>query len=338
MNKSFGFVYGLIGLVTGVLIVMGVVFHKEDNEKQQGLTGVYDVSADGIIAHVEFEDGKAGLYFSDKNEQPAVQLPVDQAIVDISFSEDGNTLAYIVSDKELDSASGSAVRLLDVKSRTDQLAFTVPDLITEVVFDPKDSNRLFYLRAGVYTNYSPIVGKRPHDFDVHSYHLAEGTQTKYTNLKKYHMQSLQVSATDETVFVQMDDDEEVETAEDAFAPKQRIFQIPLAAPDEKTVISNPAGQEDVFDFLVLPERDELIYQAVSGTGANGIFEYELFSYNWKTQETKQLTRLKEYAAKPIRGAEDRIYFLVDRRFGERNPDYRLYQMSVEGKDVTEIQK
>ncbi|MFS0575450.1 hypothetical protein AB1K83_07445 [Sporosarcina sp. 179-K 3D1 HS] len=337
MKKSFGYILGLIGLATAVLIVLGIKFDKAENEKQQGLTDVYDVSVDGALAYVEFEKGQAGLYVADVTE-PLVQLPVEQTIVDVSFSKDGKTLAYIVSDKEVDSNSGSTVHLLDPESGASQLAFTASAFITELAFDPKDPNQLFYLQAEVFTNYSPIVGERPHDFDVQCYDLVHETHTRYTNMKKYHMQSLQVSSTDESVFVQMDDDENVETAEDVFASKQRIFQIPLDAPDEKTVISNPVGQDDIYDFLVLPERDELIYQAVGGTGADGIFEYELFSYNWKTHKTKQLTKLKEYASKPIRGAEDQIYFLVDRQFGERNPEFRIYQMSVEGKDVREIQR
>lgn len=336
VNKLFGYVFGIIGLVTSILIIIGFVYDKEENEKQQGLTDVYDVSADGMIAYVEFENGKAGLYVADGQKQPAVQLPVEKTIVDVSFSKDGKTLAYIVSDKKADSGSGSSVHLLNVGERSEQLAFKSPAFITELAFDPKDEALLFYLQAEVFTNYSPITGKRPHEFDVHSFHLANETHKKYTDLQKYHMQSLQVSATDESIFVQMDDDDHVETAEDVFESKQRIFQIPLNASDEKTIISNPAGQEDIYDFLLLPERDELIYQAVGGTGKNGIFEYELFSYNWKTDQTKQLTRLKEHAAKPVRGPKDTIYFLVDRQFGERTPDYHIYQMNEEGKDMKEV--
>ena len=114
-----------------------------------------------------------------------------------------------------------------------KLAFREPGLVTELAFDPKDSELLFYLQAATFTNYSPIAGERPHDFDVHSIHLKDNVQTKYTDLKKYSMQSLQVSATDESVYVQMDDDENVQTAEDVFISKQRIFEIPLACARRK---------------------------------------------------------------------------------------------------------
>lgn len=335
MNKSFIFLIGSIGAVTIFFIVLGFLFDKDENEKQNGMTAIYDVSLDGTIAYVAFDQGKAGIYFTG-NESPVAQFPVNQTILDIGFSKDGSKLAYIVTDKEMSQTSESAVYLLHLNTASDQLVFREQGIITELAFDPKDSELLFYLHAATFTNYSPITGERPHDFDVHSFHLKEQTHTKYTDLKKYNMASLQVSATDETVYVQMDDDAHVQTAEDVFASKQRIFEIPLLAPDEKTVISDPAGEQDLYDFVLLPEREEIIYQAVGGTGPDGIFEYELFSFNWKTYETKQLTNVKEYTAKPIRGSENRIYFLVDRQFGGRLPQYQLYRMTVEGEDVEEV--
>lgn len=336
MNKTFGMLFGLIGTITAAFIVLGLVFDKSENEKQQGLTDNYDVSIDGRIAYVKYDKGKAGIYLTNGAGEPIVQLPVEQTILDINFSKDGKTLAYVVSDKVMDAESGSAVHLVNIETLEDQIAFSSKSIITELAFDPKDPDQLFYLQAGVFTNYSPITGPRPHDFDVHSYDLAEKKHTQYTELKKYSMRSLQVSASDETVFVQMDDDENAQTADDIFESRQRIFQIPLDAPDEKSIISNPAGQEDIYDFLLLPERDELIYQAVGGTGADGVFEYELFSFNWKTYETKQLTNLKEYTAKPILSPDNKIYFLLDREFAGRQPDYHIYQMNVDGTDIKEI--
>ncbi|WHT49255.1 hypothetical protein QNH10_06465 [Sporosarcina thermotolerans] len=269
MNKKHGVLLGIIGVVTAIFIVLGLVFDKSENEKQQGLSGVFDVSVDGTIAYIEFEDGKAGIYLTDGRNGPVVQFSVEETILDISFSKDGKNLAYILSDKELDAGGGSEIRILNMEMYSDESLFSSENIITELAFDPKNSNLLFYLQAGVYTNYSPITGKHPHDFDVYSYDLTDKTQNRYTELKKYNMQSLQVSATDESVFVQMDDDENVETAEELFASKQRIFQIPLNEPNKKTVVSNPVGEEDIYDFLILPEREKIVYQAVGGTGKMG---------------------------------------------------------------------
>ncbi|MBD7985016.1 hypothetical protein H9649_10495 [Sporosarcina sp. Sa2YVA2] len=335
-KKAFGLLTALIGIVTIIFVGLGFVYEKSENEKQNGLTAIFDVSATGVIATVRFEKGKAGIYLNTKDDGPIVQFPVEQKILDISFSNDGKRLAYVVSEKESSSDSISDVHLLDIDTKADILAFSVTAIITELAFDPKNPDKLFYLQADVFTNYSPITGKRPHDFDVHSYNLDNKTQTRHTDLKKYGMQSLHVSATDESVFVQMDDDENVQSADELFASYQRIFKIPLDMPDEKEIISNPTGQQDIYDFLVLPELDEIIYQAVGGTKSNGTYEYELFSFNWETNQTKQLTRLKEYAAKPILGSNQKIYFLVDLNFAGRTPDYTIYQMDLDGENIVEI--
>lgn len=335
-KKAFGILAGVLGIVTVVFIALGFMFNKPDNKKQEGLTELFDVSVDGLLAAVKYDKGKAGIYLSGANAEPVVQLPVEQTIMDISFSEDGHVIAYIVSDKELNASSGSSIHLFELRTATDQVVLSADSIITELAFDPKNPDKLIYLQADVFTNYSPITGARPHDFDVHGYDLTSGEQTRYTEMQKYSMQSLQVSATDESVYIQMNDDEDAKSADDLFASYQRIFKIPLHAPNEKEIISNPASEEDIYDFLVLPDRDEMIYQAVGGTSSSGTFEYELFSYNWESDETVQLTNLKEYAAKPVLGKDGKIYFLVDLKFAKRNPEYRIYKMDLDGKNIVEV--
>ena len=335
-KKTFGILAGVLGGITVVFIALGILFNKPDNKKQEGLTDMFDVSADGLLAFVKYDKGKAGIYLSGGNSEPVVQLPVEQTIIDISFSEDGHVIAYVVSDKELKASSGSSIHLFELGTETDQVVLSADSIITELAFDPKKPDMLLYLQAGVFTNYSPITGARPHDFDVHGYDVASGKKTRYTHMQKYSMQSLQVSATEESVYLQMDDDEDAKSADDVFASYQRIFNIPLNEPDDKEIISNPATEMDIYDFLVLPDRDELIYQAVGSTSSSGTFEYELFSYNWATGKTVQLTTLKEYTAKPVLGPEGDIYFLADFNFAKRSPDYRIYRMELDGSNVKEV--
>ncbi|XOS92611.1 hypothetical protein ACLMAB_01885 [Brevibacillus laterosporus] len=39
------------------------------------------------------------------------------------------------------------------------------ELITDAVFAP-DNQTIYYLKAGVFKNYSPIASKRPHEYDL----------------------------------------------------------------------------------------------------------------------------------------------------------------------------
>lgn len=338
MKKPTIWIVSSIAIITIGLVIMGFMFDVSENEKQNGLTGIYDVTIDGIIAFVEFERGKPSLYQSDKDgkKELLAQFPVDQTIVDVSFSNDGQILSYAVTDKEMDMDSNTEIHFIHMDTMQDEVAFTENAIVTEIAFDPKDSSLLFYLRADTFTNYSPITGERPHDFDVYSFKVDMKKSERHTHMKKYAMSSLHVSSDDDTVFVQMTDDDDVQSADDVFQAKQRIFQIPLSDPEEKEIISDPSGHEDIYDFLIIPERNEIIFQAVSGTKSNGIFQYDLFSFNYETFETEQLTTMRSNASKPLRGPDDQIYFIVDRRFGERQPVYHLYKMKIDGGETMEV--
>ncbi|WP_342536267.1 hypothetical protein [Sporosarcina sp. FSL K6-3508] len=335
MKKSLVFLLGSIAFLTALFVVLGFVFDKDENQKQNGLTEVYSVSSDGKIAYVVYEKGQANLYMT-LQEQPLIQLPVEKEIVDLTFSEDGKRLAFAVTNKDREQDAETDIHVVQLDSLEDEQILSVDSLITEVAFDPKNPELLFYLQAATFTNYSPVASKHPHDFDVHSYHLKEQTHTQYTDMKKYSMASLQVSSKDKSVFVQMDDDENVESADEVFSSSQRIFEIPLDDPDGKSIISSPVQEEDIYDFTLVPERQEIIYQAVAGTGENGIFEYELFAFNWKTYQTEQLTALKEHTTKPVLGPDAKIYFMVDRNFAGRSPDYHLYRMNMDGRNVEKV--
>lgn len=335
MKKPLVLILSSILLLTGVFIVLGILFNKDENQKQQGLTDIYAVSPDSEIAYVSYDKGQATINLNGQSE--LVQLPVEKEIADMIFSEDSKKIAYIVRNKDLENNTSSELRMLELDSQSDELIHESENIITEIAFDPKNPDQLFYIQADDYTNYSPIASKRPHDFDIHSYDLNEKLHIKHTDFKEYGMASLQVSAEKDSVYVQMNDDADNETAEEVFESKDRIFEISLDTPEEKSIISSPVKEEDVYDFILIPEKQNIIYQAVAGTNDSGTYEYELFSFNWKTYKTEQLTTLKKSASRPTLGSDDKIYFMVDREFGKREPDYHLYRINQDGSGVEEIE-
>lgn len=326
----------LIVLVTGACLWLGFTYSIPDEEKQQGLTGQFDVSAQGDIAYVTYERGKPTLYVKSDQLRQVVQLPADRSILDIDMMPDGKTVLYVNSDKEFDEESKSTLHQVDIQSGEDEIIFTRNAIVMELVIDPKDENRLFYIQADKFSNYSPGATLYPYDYDIHSYQMKNGKHQKHTELSKYSMSSLQVSSEDDSIFIQMDDDSDVETAEDTFETKGRVFKIPLSNSGRKMVISIPEDTQDLYDFVLIPDRSELVYQAVAGTDHEGILEYELFSYNWDTQSITQLTDLNAYAEYPIHGADGKVYFIVDRAFGENTPDNALYRMNPDGSSVEEV--
>lgn len=321
---------------TTTCILLGFNFQVADNEKQQGLTGIYDISDNGAIAFVTYEKGKPTLYVKDGNLKQTSQLPSDRAITDLVIMPGGKTVYYVSSDKQWSSTVKNEVHKADTAAGTDDILFTEDAIITELALDGEEPNELYYLQADVFENYSPIAAEQPHDFDIHQYDIKQQERKKLTDFKKYNMASLQVSGKEHSVFVQMDDDSGAGTADDVFETKQRIFQIPLEHPDQPKLLFMPMQMDDVYDFTLIPDLETAVYQAVAGTGDDGIFEYELFGFNWKTMKNEQLTFQKEHAARPVYGADGKLYYMIDYNFAGRKPDYSLFRMDLETGDTEHV--
>ncbi|WP_220464475.1 TolB family protein [Paraliobacillus salinarum] len=329
-----------ISLITIGLVIIGVLFDKEEIEKQQGLTSYYDVATNGTIGYVYYVDGKPGIYLTDQvsyPKEPIVQLPVEKEITDISFSPNGKRLAYITNDKNQQESLKSEVYVIDLDTKNEHAHFVSDMLITEIEYDPKNPDTMYYLQAGTFENYSPIASARPHDYDVFGYQFSSQETKRYTNIKGYQISSLNVSSKDNSVYVQMMDDEGTETAEEYFSTHQRIFKIPLDQPNERYAVTNKDKQEDIYDFTLTSNEQTFIFSSVSNPEEGGTFEYELFSYDREKGEKKQLTALEEYTGNPVLGPNgDTIYFMVNKQFAQATADYHLYQMNLDGSNVREV--
>lgn len=340
MRKKVWWMIAALAFVLVVLIGLGVMFNQKENEKAQGFLGIYDVASTGMLAYIVYTNGQAGIYLQGAEkvyDNPVFQLPVEQEILDVDFSGDGSSLAFVVANKEGKENLGSIVYAFDIASLKGKELFSDEGLVTEVAFDPKEEEALFYLRAATFENYSPIASARPHDFDLFSYQISDNEHVQVTQLEKYSMDSLKISTTDEIAYLQMFDDEAVETAEELFDAKQKVFEIPLSHPSAYEVISEEDWPVDIYDFAIMPSQQEMVFQSVAGEGGDGLYEYELFSYDWKTGEEAQLTRMKKYAGRPIiDSTHEKIYYLVDHQFGKRIPSYSLYKMDLDGGNKEEV--
>lgn len=320
------------------LIGLGAAFGKDDNEKLSGLSEHYDVSSTNIVAYVMYQDGQPELHLYHLDEQKdtkVFELGNDKLIFDPTFSKDSTSLAFISTNKDLEKGLKSTVHLLNLDSNEVDHLFTRNSGITEIAFSPEESS-LFYLDAATFENYSPIAGKRLHDFDIYEYQFNEDQHIQKTDMKHYEIGSLTIGD-DHSLFFQKMDDEHVKTADDVFNSVQRIFKVPAEDPDQLHVVSNPEREVDIYDFTLLPNEKEFIFQSISNSDSGGTFQYELYEYNVETKEEKQLTTLGEYAAHPISDAEmEKIYFMVDKRFAKRDSDYHLYRMNRDGSDIEEV--
>ncbi|MGM0904439.1 MAG: hypothetical protein ACQEXB_25490 [Bacillota bacterium] len=335
-KKTIFGVIGVIAFVTIVLSVLGMFFNKSEDEKLNGLSGYYDVTEEGTIAYVHYTDGKPGirLYHPEQSiVEKAVELGNEQYILDPTFTADGSTITYISTNKNLEESLSSTIYQFNLETQENLELFSFDAAITEIQFSANEES-MFYLMAGVFQNYSPIASRRPHDFDVYEYRFAEDEHIQHTEMKEYSMHSLHIAPDNESVFVRMD--EVADTPEESFEVHQRIFEIPLEESSKRKVISDPNREVDIFDFTIVPDRKEIVFQSIGNFDSGGTYQYELYKYNLETKEEEQLTNLKEYTTNPVI-RQNQIYFMVDKRFAQRDSDYNLYVMNMDGTEVKEIQ-
>ncbi|MGD6893420.1 TolB family protein [Bacillus infantis] len=341
-KKSIILLFSFIGGITLLLILLGLNLDKSENEKQNGITNQYDISSQNTIAYVNYKDGKPSLMLYNKEKDinaEAFSLDSSRMILDPSFSYDGSLLSFISTNKQQDedTAFKTTIHILDLSTKQVTDAFTENELITETEFSPVNDT-LYYLRAGTFQNYSPIASKRPHDLDVWSFNPAEGEHKQITDLKSYSMHSLQLSPGENSVFIQMDDDQGADTPEETFEVKQRIFKIPIDNPDSMKIAGDPDRKMDVFDFTFSPDGDTMIFQSISNSDEGGTYEYELYKMDVDSGEEAQLTHLGEYTDRPVFSADgDRVYFMVDKRFAKGSPEYHLYSVKLNGKEIEKIE-
>lgn len=341
-KKSIILLFSFIGSITLLLILLGLNLDKPENEKQNGLTNQYDISSQNTFAYVIYNDGKPSLMLYNKAKKinaEAFSMDSSKMILDPSFSYDGSQLSFISTDKEREDESElkSTIHILDLRTKDVTDLFTGDSLITEIEFSPVDAT-LYYLRAGTFENYSPIVSKRPHDLDVWSFDPTENEQKQITDLKSYSMHSLHVSPGEDSIFIQMDDDQGADTPEETFEVKQRIFEIPIDNPDSMKVAGDHDRNTDVFDFTFSPDGNTMIFQSISNPDEGGTYEYELYTMEVDSGKEAQLTHLGEYTDRPVFNADGgRVYFMVDRQFAKGSPEYHLYSVKPDGKDLKEAE-
>lgn len=322
-----------------ILIGIGLLFQKSEEEKAQGLSNHYDVSED-YISYVKYEEGKPILYLyhlKEGTKEKIVEFDNDKFIDDPTFTHDGKQIAFIMRNKNSEEDESSIIYQFDVKTKKSEELFRSENLVTELAFSPNDEI-LFFLQAGIFTNYSPIAEKRPHDFDIFSYHLAEKEINQLTHLQTYHMGSLEASLNGESLYVQMIDDITAESEEEIFETRQKIFQIPLEAPEEMNVFFESSRDVDIYDFTFTPDGKELIFQSISNPDTAETFIYELYTLNLETKDEKQLTNVNIYCEKPVVSNDGKtLYFIVDKKFGKRSEDYHLYKMNRENGQIFAIE-
>lgn len=333
-KKSLKVVLITISIITIILVILGLTYRQSGYD---GFTSTYAVSQQGDIAYVYKENDRFQLYIDDESE-PIISLDSSEAISYLTYTLDGSSLIYVVHDQEINpNQIESIVYKIDIDTNDHVELFRDNKIITEITVDPKNDQNLYYLGAASFEHYSPIASSAPHDFDIYHYSFKTEDIERQTSFDKYSMTSLQISEESDVAFVQMDDDFAVETADDVFEMKQRVFEVVLDGTNDVNILPGMEELDDIYGTFFIENEDTLIFQAVSHLNEDNIFVYELYTLNTVEKTITKLTSLDEHVANPNYSAvDDKVYFVVDKQFAKQYPDHYLYRMDLDGNNVEQI--
>lgn len=329
-KRNIIFIIIVIGLIGAVWFYQ---FLNKDGKAipNQGLARVMDVSPDDKqIAFSYYKDGVAAIYTSNldgSNVKKFVEMK-NVSLLHPKFSTDGKKLLFLASPKGKENKEQN-LYVVDRDGKNKKQLTSTGDLVTDAVFSP-DNQTIFYLQAGVFKNYSPIAGKRPHEYDLYSINSNGAEKKQITNKKEYGMFDISVSTDGKSLwFTKNTDDEE----------SQALFNTSLDGKDtlNKFLPKDKIGTPDMYDVALSKDNQQIVFSAVSTSSKDTTYEYELFSMDLATKQTEQLTNLKSYALSPVYlHKENKIFFLEDKSERKDNSKLEMYTMDIGNKQITKI--
>ncbi|AIG27689.1 hypothetical protein EGH10_19660 [Brevibacillus laterosporus] len=210
------------------------------------------------------------------------------------------------------------------------------DLITDAVFAP-DNQTVYYLKAGVFKNYSPIASKRPHDYDLFSIDVQGKNKRQITHTKEYQMSDLSISSDGQklffTKFTNTSDNR------DFSQDKLSLFATDLQG---KTLasylpVNEVLGTPEMYDVHISPDNTQIAFSAVSPASSNKTFEYELFTMDVATKQAKQITTLHKHTDSPVYfHKQNKLLFLEDIGWPAEST-YQLRTVNTDGSDLQTLQ-
>lgn len=325
-----------VSSITIVLLVLGFVFQQTTAERINGFFGMYDATDDGTIAYVIYDKSIPTIYLQ-KNQQTETMYTgkVDEKIVDLYVDTNLEALYFISGNQNKVDHPETSVIKLTIDTQEFETVFQSDNYINEIAFDSEDATYLYYIQSKAVTNYSPIAPKNPHEMDVYRYHLAKDEHSKLTHLNAYSMTSLHVVEEEETIYIQTEDIT-AETAEDIFELPETVYRIPYNDQRNMEAVRPPTWDRDIVGMGLLPNNQGMVFSGVHNSAEGGVFEYELFYYEWDAADYQRLTDFEGNATRAIIRNEQDLYFTVDLAFAKKNSDYRLYKMNLQDKKFDEI--
>ncbi|MBY7144922.1 PD40 domain-containing protein [Virgibacillus sp. NKC19-3] len=323
--KNISFITGMILLF---LILWGMGYLAGGPTGYSGFGEPTDISPnDEEIVFTYEHEGESAIYtapVSGGNAELVVEATEGNTLLHPTFSPDGEKIAYVEQWEEGEEDDAQPLGKLVLIDRTNGEKKEMTDeegLVTEATFSP-DGQSLFFLQAGVHTNYSPIASERAHDFDMYRVHLDTEEIEQITNKEAYDMSDVNVTPNGKALLYRYYDESD-----------QLVFQS-LEGGSETTVtpIGDFAADPPLISSPALsPDGEYIAFSDVARTDEDGTFIYEGFRMDVETKQAAQVTSFGEHVTSPVFfHHQDKLVVTVDKGFATSEPDYSYWVIRADG--------
>ncbi len=319
--------------LTGIIILAMCCFYH-------GCSG-YDTQREGLASHAISPDdreilfswykkGRASLYVADINGGNVRRLTSAkrESHIEAVYSHDGSKILFLTY-REKPGRPFSSICVMDANGSNLQRLTSGKQHITEAVFAP-DGNTIYYLRSNFFGHYSPLVGSRPHEFDIYSINIDGTGCRQLTSLHEYEMFGLSVTSDGRCLLF-------------GSGPLSEWRPLPfyrLLVDNPNTIVAfEPSGQfgSDIFVELQLsPDDRTAAFVAVAPNTQNG-YRYELYLMDLESKNSRQITNLRRCVDSPcFMHSRPRLIFVVNATWPLDTPRYELWAVDTDGTDLSRI--
>ncbi|MED1785921.1 hypothetical protein P4V47_00105 [Brevibacillus laterosporus] len=253
------------------------------------------------------------------------------------YSSDGKKILTLARRTEAEKkTTEQALYVMNADGSELHLLSEPDELITDAVFAP-DNQTIYYLKAGVFKNYSPIASKRPHEYDLFSINVQGKNKRQITHDKEYQMTDLSVSSDGQKLFFTKFTNSS--DKRDFSQDKLSLFATDLQG---KTLtsylpVNDALGTPEMYDVRFSPDEKQISFVAVSLASSNKTYEYELFTMDLETKQAKQITTLQKHANSPVYfHKQNKLLFLEDIGWPAES-SYQLRTVNTDGSNLQTLQ-
>lgn len=318
-----------LGVVIAVLLVSMFKCHED---KFTGLDNHVDINmSDDRIVFSYYKDDLASIYTASIDGEDIAQLTNAKKYSHLwpIYSHDNSKLFYIKTPKNKNKMK-SYISMMDIDSENKQDLIEVDGLITEIVFS-NVLQRIFYLKANSYNNYSSIAAKAPHEYDIFSIDINGKNLKQHTSLSDYSITNLNITS----------DGEKLIFVRDTYDNGSYICSISVNGieNDLSTIPIKDYGtikeHEIIGDMKVSCDDKYITFSAVSQNV--DLYEYELYIMSVRKKAARQLTNLKR-ATSGITYYNncDRLLFVQQSNWPDKPALYELYSIKTDGSKIKKV--